>query len=203
MFVNAKSVSHPSEDLLEKFAQQRCNEEELEVVETHILGCEICVTKLEEIEDFLNAFQPGYEEFRRSRSWPVKRSSFQWGIGIAAAAVLGVGLSFVPRLSNHGISSLPAVQVQLSAERGNEAVIAPASRSLHIRLTATDLPQGTLAVEAVNAFGNSVWKGATEVTHEEATVSLPPMAPGYYFLRLYAGTKDESDLLREFAFQIK
>lgn len=201
----AKSVSHPSEDLLEKFAQRQCDDEEIELVETHILGCETCVTKLEELEDFIEAFQSGYEEFRRSsRSRPVRRLSFQWAVGIAAAAVLGVGLSLVP-LPGHSDrrASLPAAPVQLSAERGNDTVAAPAARPLQVRLTPTDLPQGKLTVEVVNAVGSSVWSGSTQVAREEAIVNLPPMTAGSYFLRLYAGSKEQSDLLREFAFQIK
>ena len=113
-------------------------------------------------------------------------------------------MSFLPRLSQHGDrAALPAAQVQLWAGRGNEAVIAPASRALQVQLRATDLPQTALLVEVVDAVGSPIWKGSTQVTHDGAVVSLPPMRAGTYFLRLYGSSKDESDPLREFAFQIK
>jgi hypothetical protein len=196
-------VTHPSEDLLEKFARNRCSDDEVELVETHILGCEICVTRLEELDDFLDAFQPGYQELRQNRTRSARRLSFQWAFGLATAAVLGIGLSFVPRLTHHeGPTFLAPAQLQLSAERGNEAAKAPAFRPLQLRLSATDLPQRILSVEVVNAVGSAVWNGSTQVAHDEATVNLPAMPAGAYFLRLYAGSKDRSELLREFAFQI-
>ncbi|HWF47101.1 MAG TPA: hypothetical protein VG168_08855 [Bryobacteraceae bacterium] len=197
-------VTHPSEDLLEKFARNGCGDDELEVVEAHILGCEICVTRLEELDDFLSAFQPAYQEVQRSRSRSVPRFSFQWMLGLATAAVLGICLSFLPRFSHRAERTiLPAAQLQLFAERGNEAVSAPASRPLQVRLSATDLPQRILSVDLVNAVGSPVWHGSTQVTHDKATVNLPPMQAGAYFLRLSSGPKDHSELLREFAFQIK
>lgn len=196
-------ATHPSEDLLEKFARNRCSDGELELVETHILGCEICVTRLEELDDFLHAFQPGYQELRRSRARSVRRLSFQWAFGLAATAILVIGLSFAPRLAHHANTPPPAAQVQLYAERGNEAVSAPVLRPLQIHLSATDLPQRVLPVEVVNGVGSPVWNGSTKVAQDEATVNLPALAAGAYFLRLYSGPNDQSELLREFTFQVK
>jgi hypothetical protein len=196
-------ATHPSEDLLEKFARNRCSDGELELVETHILGCEICVTRLEELDDFLDAFQPGYQELRRSRARSFRRLSFQWAFGLAATAFLVIGLSLAPRLGHHAKAFLPAAQVQLYAERGNEAVSAPELRPLQIHLSATDLPQRVLHAEVVNAVGSPVWNGATKVAHDEAIVNLPAMAAGAYFLRLYSGPDDRAELLREFTFRVK
>jgi hypothetical protein len=201
--MNITPVTHPSEDLLEKFARNRCSDDELEIVETHILGCEICVTRLEELDDFLDAFQPGYRELQRNRVRPVRRLSFQWALGLAGALACGLVLSFAPSLSHHRTLTVPTAQLQLFAERGNETINAPASRPLHVRLSATDLPQRTLNVEVVNAVGSTVWNGSTLVAHDEATVNLPAMPTGEYFLRLYSGPKEQSELLREFAFQTK
>ncbi|HEX4232176.1 MAG TPA: hypothetical protein VHZ07_26145 [Bryobacteraceae bacterium] len=122
---------------------------------------------------------------------------------LAGAAVFGVVLSFVPLLSHHNARTLlPAVQLQLYAERGNEAANAPALRPLHVRLSATDLPQRLLSVEVVNSVGSPVWNGSTRVAHDEATLDLPAMPAGAYFLRLYSGPRGQLELLREYSFQI-
>jgi hypothetical protein len=60
-----------------------------------------------------------------------------------------------------------------------------------------------LIVEVVSSVGSPVWNGSTQVAHDSAIVNLPPMPGGEYFLRLYSTSKEESNLLREFAFEIK
>ncbi len=41
---------HPTEESLERFLLKHSQEEELAVVETHILACESCVARLESLE---------------------------------------------------------------------------------------------------------------------------------------------------------
>jgi hypothetical protein len=198
------SVSHPSEDLLEKFARNRCSDQEIELVETHVLACSVCVTKLEDLDNFLAAFRPGYQEFLRSRTRTKPLFNLRWAYALAAVAVLGIGVSVMPRQSHPGsLPYAPAAQLQLSSQRGNEAATAPASRPLQVHLVAPDLPQAALAGEVVTSVGSSVWKGSVKVAHDEASVSLPALHAGAYFLRLYGNSQDQSDLLREFAFQVK
>lgn len=212
--MNKTTPIHPSEELLEKFARNRCNEEELERVESHFLGCDACVSRLEEIDSFLSAFKPGYQEFqanrraketkdlnKKSRSWifsPV------WSLGMASAAVLAIGLFSLPSLHpNNSHKPVPVAELQLSANRGNEMSEAPTARPLLVHLNATDLPQTALSAEVVDSSGSTVWKGSTQVENDKASVSLPEMRAGSYFLRLYSRQAGQSDLLREFAFQIK
>jgi anti-sigma factor RsiW len=212
--MNQTTPTHPSEDLLEKFARNRCNEEELEQVESHFLGCHTCVSRLEEIDSFLSAFKPGYQEFqadrraketkelkKKSRSWifsPV------WSLGMASAAVLAIGLVSLPSLHlNKPHKPASVAELQLSATRGNEVSEAPTAHPLLVHLNATDLPQTALSAEVVDSTGSTVWKGSTNVANDQATVSLPEMRAGSYFLRLYGAQAGQSDLLREFAFQIR
>src|ERR1700761_8098233 len=108
--MEAKSVSHPSEDLLEKFARNRCSDQEVELVETHVLACSVCVTKLEDLDNFLAAFRPGYQEFLRSRSRTTRPLfNLRWAYALAAVAVLGIGVSVMPHQFHSGsFSAAPA-----------------------------------------------------------------------------------------------
>jgi hypothetical protein len=202
--VKTTSNIHPSEDLLEKFACNRCSDEEIELVETHILACEACITKMEELDVFLAAFRPGFEQLPQRRAQTRGKLGLRWACGFASLATLGLVLSTRPRELNHTGRASPSIaQLQLSAERGSESASAPAFRPLRVRLNATDLPQKTLAVEVVNSVGFPVWSGSTRVDHDNAIVNLPPMPAGAYFVRLNGGSRDQSDLLREFALQVK
>ena len=40
-------LDHPNEEALERFLRNEVQESELETIETHILACESCVTRLE------------------------------------------------------------------------------------------------------------------------------------------------------------
>src|SRR5437868_15481827 len=46
-------LDHPTEDALERLLLHQSREEELEVLEAHILACESCVTRLENLEVWL------------------------------------------------------------------------------------------------------------------------------------------------------
>jgi hypothetical protein len=47
--IDSGYLNHPCEDALERFLMDRCFDNELAYVEMHILCCESCVTRLEEL----------------------------------------------------------------------------------------------------------------------------------------------------------
>ena len=49
MTIDSGYLNHPCEDALERFLMDRCFDNELAYVEMHILCCESCVTRLEEL----------------------------------------------------------------------------------------------------------------------------------------------------------
>lgn len=49
MTIDLGYLNHPCEDALERFLMDRCFDNELAYVEMHILCCEPCVTRLEEL----------------------------------------------------------------------------------------------------------------------------------------------------------
>lgn len=211
-------LDHPNEEALERFLRNEAQESELEIIETHILACESCVTRLEALELDLAAVKVACHELQteriqkeaaRSRSWRdwFTLPALSWA---GAAAVLALGITVVPQF-------LPR-DVNLTATRGLEtgmtlspcgtleAAVVPEGRPLDLHLKADDLPEGRVNLEIVNGVGKRVWQGAGMIKQQRANVVVPRITTaGAYFLRLYnpAQTGSEPDVLREFRFEVR
>lgn len=224
---------HPNEEALERFLLQRSEENELEVLETHILACETCITRLETLESQITNLKAALlsaeeqriqKELHSARSfWKgwFKVSSLSWAG--AACAALAVGIAVVPHYAQHNsqlsrVDSGEVAEGDLSACRGADSADAslatcrgmetatlPQGHPLDLRLNTTDIPQGPVDVQVVNGTGSDVWQGQTTVSNERAEVRLPEISrPGTYFLRFYAPSASaEHELLREFRFEVK
>jgi hypothetical protein len=59
---------HPTEEALERFLLHQSRDEELEVLESHILACESCVTRLEDLEVWLAATKLALNEILAQKS---------------------------------------------------------------------------------------------------------------------------------------
>jgi hypothetical protein len=226
-------LEHPNEETLERFLLHRSEDQELEVVETHILACESCITRLENLELQINDLKAAlgtWEEQRIQKELNPKPSfwkswfstpNLSWA-GAACAALI-LGLTFIPHSlrntqnSPHG-TALQVAERDLSACagtngtdtdlatcRGVEIATLPENRPLNLRLDATDIPEGPVDVQVVSADGSEIWQGQTMVSNQRARVKLPQISqPGPYFLRFYApGAGTERELLREFRFEVK
>ena len=204
-------TNHPAEEALERFLLHQCPDEELEVVETHILACDGCISRLEALETQIVATKIALEALERESTVAVAaRQHRPWKTWFtvpnlswagAAAAVVAAGLLVTPQLVRH---SAPAAEVTLSAYRGLETGVVPEGRPLHVHFNAPDLPQGPIAVQLVNETGEELWKGAGVVRQDKVEVTAPKIQhTGVYFFRLYAGTSQQGELLREFSFQVK
>jgi anti-sigma factor RsiW len=205
-------LDHPTEEALERFVLRKSEEEELEVLETHILACDSCVARLETLESEianikLAVSQMSRESIREQRS----AASTSWRNWFTipkmswagAVAALAIGIAIVPQFVSH---KAPLADVNLTAYRGLENPLVPAGERLHMRLNAADLSENTVNVEIVDSQGATVWKGSSEVRHDQVEITVPSMRKkGTHFVRLYAAAKDNPnpDLLREFAFQVK
>ncbi|HZS53348.1 MAG TPA: hypothetical protein VFA65_03020 [Bryobacteraceae bacterium] len=195
---------HPAVDVLERFVLHRCSEDELEIVETHMLACESCVCTLENLEVEIAATKLALEhvaaqqqekvvsaEPRKQfwRSW-FSVPTLSWaGAGLAACAFCL--FAFVP------------AGVQLQSERGTATVTVPEWRNARLSLVDAGLPAGSLQAEVVSETGSLVWSGTATSTQGEAKLDLPRMThPGTYFARLYTAGA-EHELLAEFRFEVK
>jgi anti-sigma factor RsiW len=205
-------LNHPTEDELERYILNRSREEELEGVETHILACESCVTRLEDLELEISATKLALQDFRTEQlakaEFPKESTWRAWFTvpklsWTGAVATVALGLIVAPAFVPH---QAPVAQVSLSAFRGEETFVVPAGHRLDMHLETADLAEGPVLVAIADIRGVEVWKGSTAIHHEQAEVVIPPITEkGAHFLRLYAAKQDgpDRDLLREFAFQVQ
>jgi hypothetical protein len=224
------SLAHPSEEALERFLLHRSDESELESLETHILACESCITRLEALElqiSDLKRALAGLEQIQIENE-PVAAPSFwqRWltipnlSWAGAACAAIALAVTVVPlnlrhaaqpaeaQLAGGAISNCAASSssnVNLATCRGMETAAFPHGRPLDLRIDTTDIAQGLVDVQVVDGTGSEIWQGQTEVQNERAAVRLPRISqPGPYFVRFYApSVSAEHELLREFRFEIK
>lgn len=207
------SEQHPSEDDLERFLLHRMDEEELEGVETHILACHSCVTRLENLEIQIAATKMALADLHQQTvaesyaAETAKKKSGWFGLNwlnartlsfAGAAAALALTISVAPRYTT--------VEKDMSAFRGAETNVIPAGRPVLVHLNAKDLAENPVAVEVVNAEGSEIWNSPGKVEGETVNAKLPPIdAKGNYLLRIYASdkTQNHGELLREFSFNVQ
>jgi hypothetical protein len=211
--MHSTNVNHPTEEALERFVLHQSQEAELEILETHILACESCVTRLEDLDVCLAATKLALNEILAQngvkatanerpswrRNWFTVRN-FSLA-GTVAALALGIGI--VPQMIRR---TVPVSEVTLSAYRGMEASVVPEGHRLHVRLETADLAEGPVSASIVNSTGAEIWSGTTVIRHEQVEITVPPVTEaGPHFLRLYAPSQGNSqgDLLREFMFQVE
>lgn len=103
--------AHPIEDQLERFLLHQSNEEDLEAVETHVLACESCVTRLEDLELQIVTMKLALAQLQRAQaakaakkanqsSWRTWFAVPKWSL-VGAAAAIALGVAVIPELVQH------------------------------------------------------------------------------------------------------
>jgi hypothetical protein len=206
---NSYLDNHPAEETLERFLLHQCSEPELETVETHILACDACVSRLEALETQIAAIKTALGELQREKAFAAAAEHGAWKRWFtvpnlswagAAAAVIAAGVFITPELRR----SQPPADVTLSTYRDMQTGVVPEGRPLHVHFNAQGLPDGPVTVQLVNDTGAELWKGAGVIRQEKAEVTAPKIAQdGSYLFRLYGGARPQGELLREYSFQVK
>jgi len=197
-------LDHPSTDLLERFVLHRSSDMEAELVETHLLACDSCVSRAESLELEIAAMKLALREYaakqlgvNQEQAQPVFWKKWfsvpvlSWaGAGLAACAFCL--FAFLP------------VQVGLNAERGTAATVAvPEWRNTHLVLHDEGLQAGQLQAEVVNDTGSLIWAGTVNSAAGQVTLALPRIThTGRYYARLYTPGPGR-ELLDEFPFEVK
>jgi hypothetical protein len=203
---------HPTEEALERFALNNCEDEELERLETHILACEFCTTRLESLDTEVSVMKIALADMQRDAKaqerQTTRRSWTQWFSGPRLAwscSVLAVALAVavVPRVLPPDAN---AATVNLSAYRGLEFAAVPVNKPLRLRVNAVGLDHDHLSAQMVNSEGSQVWSGPAELKGDTVELTVPKIRlQGPHYLRLYArdAAGQRGELLREFALQAK
>jgi len=213
--MNSLCLEHVSEKLLERYLAHQGSESEVEVVETHLLICDSCRSRLDELEDYRSVVRQG---FALLASQPHQSKSPGWFGGLLASSLPGSWPRWPPRswllISAAATLALAAflvvgpVDVSLMSERGGETagVAAPQGRNLRLRLDSSGLPDGQVSVEIVDSNGNAIAEQQALAHSNHATIGVAPLTSGAYYARIYSskgGHLDADRLLREFAFQVR
>ena len=207
-------LDHPSEDLLERFLFRNSSREEADAIEDHILGCNDCIARLEDLEGYIAVFRAASDELIRETCMRAERRASRrarWlmpgKLGwVSAVALLLIAILFVPGSISNQNEAVP-LQVNVSAWRGVDITSVPTGHPLSLHLNSTDLRPGSVVVQLVDSRGREIWHGPASVRDESVGVSLPPLSRrDNYFVRLYSvGSNGETygDLLREFGLRAK
>lgn len=205
---------HPSDQALEQYALGRLPEDELASLEEHLLICPGCQDRLAETDAFIRATRQAAHNFMMlpPSRWQLIRARLErwmenpaplWAA--AAAAVLAV-VFLAPRLLWAPAGNQLPVTVILQSVRGPElvgAAQAPAARPLRLRWDTSGLDSASCCrLELVDASGRPVVRHQVRLAAEPAEWRLAPLAPGRYWLRLYA-LAPGAELLREFGLQVR
>lgn len=198
---------HPAVEVLELFVLNQCSTEEQENIETHILACELCVSRFKTLKAQVANIRLAYDEVRRERSiWSAPKQHRVWTRwftvpNLAAAAIVVATWAIIPQLSRHPASD---AEVDVVADR-EEPIAAPKNRDLHVTLDAIDLRPGLVRVQIVDAAGSQIWAGNATVQDEKVKVNFPKLRKtGVFFIRVYdVRPSNGAELMREFALLIR
>ncbi|MBV9084692.1 MAG: hypothetical protein JOZ62_18605 [Acidobacteriaceae bacterium] len=205
-------LQHPEDEALERLLLHRSDATELDIVETHLMACASCVTRLETLEAQIAAIKLALQEIHKERvaEATLREQRFSWRSWFAlphlslagAVAALGVGIFIAPPSTTQNAS---VEKLNLVAYRGLESPLVRKNHRLQVHLNANDLNQSTVEVQLVDNRGSELWKGTTPVPEGGVDISVPGIATsGAHFVRIYAPSSNgRGELLREFAFQVK
>jgi hypothetical protein len=192
-------LSHETDEQLELYGLGRLTEPRVAIVGQHLLVCEACQERLDDVERFALAMRQATADgpeaqafkgwFERLRFRGLRQPALAWAGGFAT-------LLFAAGLYLHSDRNLvPFASLQLSATRGDLQTAVTAGET---DITLADAPAlQALKAEVVDDTGGLVWSGAFENGHPIKL--LKPVAVGTYFVRLYDGA---GKLLHEYGFHV-
>jgi hypothetical protein len=204
------AMEHVPEDSLELYSMGRLPEAELEGVEEHLLLCEVCRSRVEELDEFIRTFRetaqvvPVRAQSGKQPKRLLKRLVGGWTLwrpayGLAGAlAVLLVVVAIRQPAPEPG----PVSEIHLQAMRSSEVVEAKANTPLNLRLDLSMLaPHPAYDVRIADSRGAVVWRSSVTPRGEYAIANVGGgLRAGQYWVRVYSGA---GTLLREYSLRVR
>lgn len=201
--------THINDELLERYALGYLSEDSVSELDNHLLLCEGCQLRLNEVEEHAQVMSAAAAELRRkpfrsklkslSLAWLWSMPKPVWA-GAMAAIALTVGIS-----AYHQSEPVTAPhEITLQASRGiDNRLLAPKPGNLILSFDTTELVSlPEYQVQILTAGGEVAWHakvaGAKGMLHIPVSI---PLAAGKYWVRLSG--PDATDLLREYGLDIK
>ena len=182
---------HLTEDALEVYSLGRLlAEEDLSILEEHLLVCSYCQTRLHKIDQFVQAASDGAKAFAEASIKKKSRRLLTLSIA-AAVAFLGVIPLALQRIA-------APVEVVLVAMRDEKGFSVSAGKALQIKPDCTGLHADSLVWELASIEGKLLRSG---IIASSGTIATAQLSSGQYWLRLR--DFDSSELLREFSLEAR
>lgn len=199
-----KPIAHVQEEKLEDYAVNALFGPELASVEEHLLVCNTCQDKLEEVERYTKAMQAAAVRIRLEKSamplFPSAWNRFRGWVP-APLPVFSGAFAMIAMLVVFGVNRADKpdspVDVELQAVRGDARNTAKAGHPLRLRLDARGVPQMPVwNIDILNAEGATLWTGTGTGSEPWIRASVAKsFTPGNYFVRLL---KNDHDVIREY-----
>ena len=196
---------HQSDDRLELYTLGRLSDSDVEQVEEHLILCESCRERTDEIGNFAHAMKEdltahpvaAQREWRQRFEWLQPRFAMGFAMaGALAAVVLTLGIYWM----GHNPRMASVASLQLTAMRGEMPTVAMA-RELDLLLTDATASGGPFRLDVVDANGAGVWTGRPEATSGGVGAKvMTTLKPGSYFARLFSAS---GQLLHEYGFEVR
>jgi hypothetical protein len=185
--------SHLTEDAMEMYSLGRMkSEEDLEVLEEHLLVCAFCQTKLEKMDAY---HQAAITAAKSTDAHPEKKKK---PVGLLPVAI-AAGLAAVLFIPGALVQKDPPATVDLTAVRQDSRATAPANRKLDLKLDLTGITAQPLAWELTQATGEQRFRGDLAAT--APLISIEALEAGQYWVRIKP--KGSAEVLREFSLSVR
>ncbi len=204
------SVEHITEEQLEKYHLQQLSEAAAVAVEDHLLLCEHCQTKLEDLEVFIKSFRAVAPILARQDAREQRGGIVDWlrrqlqnpFAALALSAVAALALFLVPLRWSTSAAPGPLATIELQAVRAGFVPQAPTGRPLRFRLDLSGLPpSASFRAEFTQDNGKTITNLTLSLSQTTNALDLPEgLTVGRYWLRIYS--PQQSEPLREFGFTV-
>ncbi len=175
---------HESDDQLELYALDRLPDDAVERVEEHLIVCEVCCTRLDEVGTFAHSMRRALRELPPQQA-PRRQGWFegwQLRLAIGGAVAFAVILAVVAYRNADSRTLAPVASVTLSAMRGSSVAVTPARET---QLTLEGAPDGPLTVQVVDSAGKELWSGTASGANQTVRILVSRTLPvGTCFIRL-------------------
>lgn len=197
--------AHPEDEALERNAMGRLEEPELGELEEHLLVCEPCQHRQQEMDEYVAVARDACRQERDEApdappapGWILwLRQAGGWGTGAALAAAAVALAVWIP---SPGPAPGPPQTVELESVRSAAAPDAAAGRALRLRLDVGGLRREPLRGFLVTETGEpSAELDVTRVEDRAEAVWEPGLKPGNYVVRL----RQNGATVREYILRVR
>jgi len=191
---------HLDEEEVLRYATGEAAMDELPRWEEHLLICDTCRGAVARCDAYVAAMRSAAAELRLApHQRERRRGAFRALVPAAAALALLVAfvVVFLPRAGH----APAAFAVRLPATRGPRAgEPVPARTPLLLQPGLTGLPAlPAYGLQVVDSVGKPLWRGSLAASAAAHGVSIPPLAPGVYYVRI---SSPQGELYREYGLAV-